>query len=598
MRPGLVLAAGLAALAAFAAWSWFNRPVAVAESWSGPFSSASFAPYTRYQSPINDDVPSEAQIASDLRALQGKVLGVRTYSLRDGLDAVPRLAQPLGITVTLGAWLAYLRDPQNVAKNDEEIEALIRTANAYPDTVKRVIVGNEVLLRRDLTPAQLIAHIRRVKAAIRQPVSYADVWGFFLTHPEVAAELDYLTIHILPYWEDEPVPLDQLEAHVMRAVGAVRQAFPGKPILIGETGWPSLGRDRGPAVVSTVNQARYLRQIADIASRNQLDYNIVEAFDQPWKSIHENTVGAAWGILDADRQPKFAMSGPVTEVPDWSLRATIAIALGLIATLALGRRLNGFAAALTLALLAQLLAFLAVTTGFHTALVSFRWWQFLLEPLRIIPPALFGIVILERAAGLLASPARASLPERRAGSWLGEALILFFALYATIWSLLLAVDGRYRDIPDVDFALPCIGTAALVLLRAALARGRGEPIAQAFSIDGLFPTAGGFLARPGRRDRLVACLGVALLTTAAAALVGEGFAVVGDDFLRDHPSFAAQAPLVLWAMLSNREMLLWSAMQLVLAVPFLVSWKLQQRAVAPPMRTSADRSAVIRATEL
>jgi exo-beta-1,3-glucanase (GH17 family) len=578
MRPGLVLAAGMAALAAFAAWFWFDRPVPVSESWSGSFASASFAPYSRYQNPINDDIPTEAQIASDLKALQGKVLSVRTYSLRDGLDAVPKLAQPLRISVTLGAWLGDIRDPQNVAKNEEEIAALIRVANAYPDTVKRVIVGNEVLLRRDLTPAQLIAYIRRVKAAIRQPVSYADVWVFFLKYPEVVPELDYLTIHVLPYWEDEPVPLDHLEAHVMRAVGAVGKAFPDKSILIGETGWPSLGRDRGPAVVSTVNQARYLRQIAHIATRNHLDYNIVEAFDQPWKSLFENTVGASWGILDADRQPKFAMSGPVTEVRDWPLRAAIAIAFGLTATLAAGRRLSGFAAALTLALLAQMLAWLTVTTGFHVALVSFRWWQFLWAPFRVIPPALFGIVVLERAAGMLALPARASEPERSGGSWLGEVLILFFALYALIWTLLLAVDGRYRDIPEVDFALPCVGTVALVLLRAALARRRGGPIWPALNIDALFPAAGGWLARPGRRDRLVACLGAALVMAAAAALIGEGFAVVGEDFLRDHRSFAARAPLVLWAMLSNREMLLWSAMQLVLAVPFLVSWGLQQRA--------------------
>jgi exo-beta-1,3-glucanase (GH17 family) len=577
MRTSLVLAAGLAALAALALWFWFDRPVPVPESWSGPFASASFAPYLRFQSPINDDIPSEAQIASDLKVLQGSVLGVRTYSVRDGLDAVPKLAQPLGIKVTLGAWLGAVRDPQNIAKNDEEIATLIRLANAYPDTVTRVIVGNEVLLRRDLTPAELIGYVRRVKAAIRQPVSTADVWVFFLKYPEVAPELDYLTIHILPYWEDEPVALDRVEPYIMSAVGAVRQAFPGKPILIGETGWPSLGRDRGPAVVSTVNEARYLRRVADIASRNQLDYNIVEAFDQPWKSLLENTVGAAWGILDAERQPKFAMSGPVTEVPDWPLRAAVAIALGLAATLLFGRRATGFGAALTLALLAQMLAWLAVTTGFHVALVSFRWWQFWWAPLRVIPPAVLGIALLDRAARMLAVPAGVAEPTRAAGSRIGQVLLVFFALYAVAWTFLLAFDGRYRDIPEVDFALPCVGVAALLLLQAVLTRHHGKRIRPALSLDALFPNTDGWL-KPKRRHQVFAILGVALVAAAAAALIGEGFAVIGDDFVRDHPTFATQAPLVLRAMVSNREMLLWSAMQLLLAVPFLLSWGIWRRA--------------------
>ena len=559
MRFGLMLAAGLAAFAAFAAWFWFDRPVPVPESWSGPFASASFAPYRRFQSPINDDIPSEAQIAADLKVLKGRVLGVRTYSVRDGLDAVPRLAQPLGLKVTLGAWLGDIRDPRNIAKNDEEIATLIRLANAYPDTVTRVIVGNEVLLRRDLTPAQLIGYIRRVKAAIRQPVSYADVWVFFLKHPEVARELDYLTIHILPYWEDEPVPLDQAEAHIMRAVGAIRQAFPGKPILIGEIGWPSLGRDRGPAVVSTVNEARYLRRVAEIAARNHFDYNIVEAFDQPWKSLLENTVGAAWGILDAEREPKFAMSGPVTEVPDWPLRAAVAIALGLAATVALGRSLPSFAAALTFALMAQLLAWAAVTTGFHVALVTFRAWQFLWAPFRVLLPLAFAIALLARAAALLAGPAETTAPPRRGGL----ALAVFFALYAVVWSFLLAFDGRYRDIPDIDFALPATGLAALLLLRAALSLRRRRRIGPGLGIAALLP--GGWLS-----PRSSLYLGIALVAGAAASLIGEGFAIVGEDFVRDHPTFALQAPLVLRAMVSNREMLLWAAMQLVMAAPFLL----------------------------
>ena len=151
---------------------------------------------------------------------------------------------------------------------------------------------------------------------MRQPVSYADVWVFFLKHPEVARELDFITIHILPFWEDEPLAVDRAEAPY-DARGRLdprcisRQADHDRRDRLAIH-----GRDRGPAAVSTVNEARYAGGTG-IAARNGLDYNVVEAFDQPWKAALENTVGANWGILDGDGVAKFAMSGPVVEVADW-----------------------------------------------------------------------------------------------------------------------------------------------------------------------------------------------------------------------------------------------------------------------------------------
>lgn len=555
MRSQALIAASLAAaIVAALSWWWADRPVAVAESWSGPLESVSFAPFRRGQSPLVNYVPSPEQVDEDLKSLVGKVRGVRTYSSLFGLDVVPKLAAPLGLKVTQGAWLTSETTEKGVARNADEVRSLIATANAYPQAVERVIVGNEVLLRRDLPPDKLIAYIREVKAAIRQPVSYADVWVFFLHHPEVARELDYLTIHILPFWEDEPVPLDSAVAHVGDVIARIREAFPGKPILIGETGWPSLGRDRGPAVVDTVTEARYVRRIARLAAEQHLDYNIVEAFDQPWKAELEGTVGAYWGILDADRAPKFAMSGPVTEVADWPLRAGIAIVIGIAAALLLGRKIDGLTRKFAFALFAQFLAWLAVTTGFHVAAVSFRWWQEVWAVARIGAPAAMASLLAAQAARVLgAAGARfeGGVVERWSGRLSGG-----FAIYACVWSLLLALDGRYRDIPEIDFAVPCAGLAGLVLLRAALAFGRGEAVLPAIAFG------------PPMR-RLWPPLAMLLLVGAALALASEGIAIAGgEDFARDHPMLSEKVPLILGAMVSNREMLLWVVMQLVMAAPF------------------------------
>jgi len=174
----LILAALASAAAAALLWFWFDRPVPVAESWSGPVSSVSFAPFRKGQSPLTKVYPSPEQVAEDLVSLKGLARGIRTYSAREGMEVVPDLAAKLGLKVIFGAWLTNDIEEKGRLINQQEVDELIKAANAHPNEIERVIVGNEVLLRRDLTPDKLIGFIRQVKAAVKQPVSYADVWPF------------------------------------------------------------------------------------------------------------------------------------------------------------------------------------------------------------------------------------------------------------------------------------------------------------------------------------------------------------------------------------------------------------------------------------
>jgi len=579
----LILAAVTAALAAAALWVVFDQPVPVAESWSGPVSSVSFAPFRRGQSPLTKVYPSSEQIQQDLESLVGRARGVRTYTSEEGMEVVPDMAAKLGLKVIFSAWLTNETEAKGKKLNDAEIDGLIKAANAHPNEIERVIVGNEVLLRRDLKPDELIAYIRKVKASVKQPVSYADVWAFYLKYPEVAKEVDFITIHILPFWEDEPIGIDNVDDYMVRIVERMRAAFPGKPILIGEAGWPSIGRDRGPAVVDVVNEARFVRKMANIAAAHDFDYNIVEAFDQPWKSALENTVGAAWGIMDIDRKAKFNMSGPVDQVADWRLRAAVALLAGFAATLWLGRGIPSVGGRFVFAVMAQILAWLVVTTGFHAEAVSFRWWQDLWAPLRGGLGLGFALLALIRAARLL-SDSKAALagtePQpavfgRRLGRGgvLGnaESLALLSGFYAIAWTSLLFIDGRYRDIPDIDFSVPCAATLLLVGLRLvqSLRQGRGGIVALSF--DGLFSDLP-LVSR--RRDAMVRWVGLGLVIGAVLAVGSEGLAVMmGEDFAKDHPTLADQLPLIWHASFANREMVLWAVMQLGMSLPFLARWR-------------------------
>jgi exo-beta-1,3-glucanase (GH17 family) len=251
-------------------WWWPNRPVEIAGWTNSPLQSVSFAPYRPGQSPLTRTFPTPDQIEEDLRRLQGKVRAVRTYSAGENLETVPQRAGKYGLKVWHGAWLN-----DNDKENLEQVNLLIDHANKYKDTVERVIVGNEVLLRKELTANQLRRYIRQVKQRVSQPVTYADVWEFWMRNPSLADEVDFITIHILPYWEDVPIGLDRrepdgkptIEKHIVDIYKKVQDRFPGKTIVIGETGWPSDGRMRSDARPGRVEQVRYFSTFRSIADR-------------------------------------------------------------------------------------------------------------------------------------------------------------------------------------------------------------------------------------------------------------------------------------------------------------------------------------------
>ena len=173
-------------------------------------------------------------------------------------------------------------------------------------------------MRGDMSATDLANTIRAVKARVRVPVTYADVWEFWLRHRDVANAVDFITIHILPYWEDFPIRASATVPHVESIRRQVVAAFPGKEVLIGEVGWPSAGRMREGALPSPANQARVVQDVLALSKREKFNVNIIEAFDQPWKRALEGTVGGHWGLFDAaTRAPKFAGAQAVSNHPLW-----------------------------------------------------------------------------------------------------------------------------------------------------------------------------------------------------------------------------------------------------------------------------------------
>jgi exo-beta-1,3-glucanase (GH17 family)/cellulose synthase/poly-beta-1,6-N-acetylglucosamine synthase-like glycosyltransferase len=319
--------ASLAAAVSLGAWVWLNQPEPAAD-WHGTINGVSFSPFQRGQDPLAERFPSSEDIDRDLTLVADQVKRVRTYSSLDGIEDVPRLAANHGLTVTAGAWL-----DQRMGRNEQEIVNLIRNAKTYRN-IDRLIVGNEAVLRADLTVDRLIRYLKVVRKATGMPVSTAEPWHVWLKHPELVREVDFIAVHILPYWEG--VPAEGAINYVLYRYDELRAKYPGKPILIAEVGWPSGGSSRAvagatrDAEATRVNQAQFVRSWLNTARERGIEYFIMEAFDQPWKRPIEGSVGKYWGIWDVDREPKFEMTGPVVENPHWGLHAGLAVTLGLL----------------------------------------------------------------------------------------------------------------------------------------------------------------------------------------------------------------------------------------------------------------------------
>ncbi len=321
IRPLNLFIGALFAAVTVAFWALGNRPTAE-PPWPAQVAGMSFSPLRMGNDPEAGEFPSREEIAEDLALLAGKVKSIRTYGVGGTLADIPELARGHRMSVALGAWLTG-----NQEQNDQEIARLVAVARAHKN-VTRVFVGNETLLRGDLTPEELAGYLDRVRKAVKVPVSTGEPWHVWLKHPELARHADFVGAHFLPYWEG--VELDAAVEQVAQSLAQLQAAFPKKPLVLAEVGWPSNGRTRRGAVASQSNEAIFLRRFLERAQAEKYEYYLMEAFDQPWKSETEGAVGAYWGVYDVYRNQKFAFTEPIVRVPQWRTLAGASVALAVV----------------------------------------------------------------------------------------------------------------------------------------------------------------------------------------------------------------------------------------------------------------------------
>jgi exo-beta-1,3-glucanase (GH17 family)/cellulose synthase/poly-beta-1,6-N-acetylglucosamine synthase-like glycosyltransferase len=294
-----------------------------APDFSGILPSVSYAPFEGTGHPDVDNMPSADKIRADMKKLAPLTRAIRLYSSTGGVELVPPIAAEFGLKVTVGAWI-----DKNVDRNEREIEAAINLAR-HNSNVIGVVVGNETVYRGEQKVDDLIELIKRVKKSVNVPVTTGEIWNIWRDNPELASSVDFIAAHVLPYWENfsDKQAVDQ----AVYIYQMLRDKFPGKRIMIAEFGWPSAGYNLRNADPGPFEQAVVLRNFVARAEAIGMEYNIVEAIDQPWK-FFEGGVGPYWGILNAAREPKFAWTGPIVNENYWKL-AILAVLVGILMSL-------------------------------------------------------------------------------------------------------------------------------------------------------------------------------------------------------------------------------------------------------------------------
>jgi len=500
-----------------AAWWWLATPITLARAPIDPDAKlmcVSYAPFRGDQTPLLPATHVSAeQITQDLAQLAKISECVRTYSIENGLDQVPELAAKAGLKVILGIWLG-----SNRLKNLARISTAIRLTKEFPATITSLVVGNEVLLRGEMTTSDLAATIRSVKTQVAVPVTYADVWEFWLRSREVYEAVDFITIHILPYWEDFPVRARHAAAHVDAIRKRMAVAFPGKEILVGETGWPSEGRMRDSALPSRTNQARVVSEILDLAKRENFRVNLIEAYDQPWKRQLEGTVGGYWGLYDSvQRALKYPPGIAISNYPLWKLQMAGGMVLAILvfgtAWLTLRRRpwtprLASWIAVGLSATAAGILFGVAADKMVYESYGIGGWllWGSLLAAATAAP--IFGANALMSGRGVPTLLALLGPRDYRSRS----ALTIILGLALTVTTLIgadsalgLVFDPRYKDFPFAALTMAVVPFAALTLLNRPKEGTR--PVAEAV-FAGLFAGAAvytGFNEGPDNWQSLWTC---------------------------------------------------------------------------------------------
>ena len=257
-----------------------------------------FSPYAEGQN--ESDILTENQIRRRMDIIAPYTKSVRSFSCTQGNEIIPKIAKEKGLKTLVGAWISSDKE-----RNEKEIKALISLAKS--GFVDIASVGNEVLLRGDLTEEELIEYIDRVKNELKDldiPIGYVDTYYEYSKRPKLLEVSDVILTNCYPFWEGSSIENSLFQ---LRQINAITQKFAnGKKVIITETGWPSQGESIKKAQPTLLNAMKYFIETQEWANKEEIEIFYFSSFDESWKIKVEGELGARWGVWDKDEKLKYS----------------------------------------------------------------------------------------------------------------------------------------------------------------------------------------------------------------------------------------------------------------------------------------------------
>ncbi|MEM8586329.1 MAG: glycosyl hydrolase family 17 protein, partial [Bacteroidota bacterium] len=256
-----------------------------------------FSPYVEGQGA--GDILTEEQIRRRIDIIQPYTSSIRSFSCTEGNEMIPSIAREKGLKTMVGAWIS-----NDKRRNEQEINELVKLAEE--GLVDIATIGNEVLLRKELSAVEIIAYLKEARSRIPDhiPIGYVDAYYQFLEVPGLANHCDVILINCYPFWEgaDENYAL----AYLDQMYNLVQGAAQGKEVIITETGWPSQGQSVQAAQPNEYNAIKYFLNVQHWAKEKQVACYYFSSFDESWKVVQEGEVGTRWGLWDKNERSKYS----------------------------------------------------------------------------------------------------------------------------------------------------------------------------------------------------------------------------------------------------------------------------------------------------
>ncbi|BFZ65036.1 hypothetical protein YB2330_006199 [Saitoella coloradoensis] len=188
-------------------------------------------------------------------------------------NAVPA-AQAAGVKLMAGVWAT------DATHFDTEKQALLGALQQYGSHwLVGVSVGSEDLYRGDVSASQLAQQIYDVRGMVQgpggassTPVGHTDTWTAWVdgSNAQVVTASDFLLVDGYPYWQGSDI--SSARDTFFQSYDATVNAAQGKPVMIGETGWPTGGDNYESAVAGVSELQSYWKSVGCELKSRGIDY--------------------------------------------------------------------------------------------------------------------------------------------------------------------------------------------------------------------------------------------------------------------------------------------------------------------------------------